>query len=95
MITAVICFSGAWCGPCVSQKAHWDEFVRNYKGPAQLVYVDVDENESPAYRRFGKLWEKERHVPLVVWLDSKGQAVHQESGSTPTRELLRWSTPQP
>ena len=89
MISWVICFSGAWCGPCVSQKAHWDEFVRNYQGPAQLIYVDVDESQSPAYRRFGKLWEKERQVPIILWLDENGKVVHQANGSVPADQLLR------
>lgn len=92
LAVTVVYFSGQWCGPCAAMEPVWQEFSRGRKN---AVYVDVDKPESPAYKRYGKLWEGERTMPTVVWLSSSGKLLERRSGLLGLRELqstsARWA----
>ena len=84
----VVLFSGPWCGACVAMEPVWKRFVAEYRGPLRLVYVNVDQPESEAYRRYAPLWESDRQMPQVCWLDGRGRLCERRPGLV-TLEQLR------
>lgn len=70
---ALVLFSGRWCGACAAMQPVWQSFVQSYRGPLRLVYVDVDELESPQYRTYAPLWEQDRQMPQVCLVNGQGK----------------------
>ena len=81
----VVCFNGHWCGACAAQAPAWQRFARAH---TEAVLVDVDQPQSSAYRRYGFLWEKERSMPLTVWV-SGDRILEQHAGVLSLTELQR------
>ena len=86
---AIVLFSGRWCGACAAMQPVWQTFVKDYRGPLRLVYVDVDELESPQYKAYAPLWEKDRQMPQVCVLDSKGLLQARLPGLVTLQQLRR------
>lgn len=86
----VVLFSGPWCGACVAMEPVWKSFVQQNQGRFHTVYVDVDQVESPAYVKYGHLWEEDRHMPQLLWIDGQGRVLERRPGFVPLQELQRW-----
>ena len=68
----------------------WQNFAR-LPIAAQRLQLDVDEIDSPLYKRWGYLWEQRREMPQVCWLDSRGHLLERRTGLT-SLQLLQQRT---
>lgn len=66
-------FSATWCGPCQKLKPYFKQYEEVYKGQADFVTIDVDENKALARKH------NIQSVPTVIIF----------SDSTMTQELFR------
>ena len=56
----VVDFTATWCGPCRLISPLIDQLAEEYKGRAQVVKVDIDNNK-PIFKKFGL-----RSIPAVL-----------------------------
>lgn len=91
---AIVLFSGRWCGACAAMRPVWQSFVQGYHGPLRLVYVDVDELESPQYKAYARLWEQDRQMPQVCLVDAAGSLRVRLPGLVTLQQLYRISDPK-
>ncbi len=56
----VVDFTATWCGPCRLISPLIDQLAEEYKGRAQVVKVDIDNNK-PIFKQFGL-----RSIPAVL-----------------------------
>jgi len=90
---AIVLFSGRWCGACAAMQPVWQSFVKGYHGPLRLIYVDVDQLESPHYKAYSRLWEQDRQMPQVCLVDARGSLRARLPGLV-TQQQLRQLTLQ-
>jgi len=69
----------------------WQDFVKHYRGPLKLVYVDVDEVQSPLYKTYAPYWETDRGMPQVCRLDGRGRLLERRPGLLTLEQLRRLS----
>ena len=86
---ALVLFSGRWCGACAAMQPVWQAFAKDYRGPLRLIYVDVDELDSPQYKAYAPLWEKTREMPQVCLVDGKGRLQTRLPGLLTRQQLNR------
>lgn len=68
----------------------WRDFAQRPMA-AQRLRLDVDEVDSPLYKRWGYLWEQRREMPQVCWLDRYGRLLERRPGLT-SLQLLQQRT---
>ena len=91
---ALVLFSGRWCGACAAMQPVWQAFAKDYRGPLRLIYVDVDEVESPQYRAYAPLWEQDRQMPQVCLIDGRGRLQTRMPGLLTRQQLSQLANPK-
>ncbi|MBE9198650.1 MULTISPECIES: thioredoxin [unclassified Nodularia (in: cyanobacteria)] len=56
----VVDFTATWCGPCRLVSPLMEQLAEEYKGRAQVVKLDIDNNK-PVFKKFGL-----RSIPAVL-----------------------------
>lgn len=82
---ALIFFGASWDPHTQSMMTTMDEIERSKI--VQVVYVDVEDMESPAYQEFDYLFEGDK-IPYFVILDESGRKVHSFFGFQTYAEML-------
>lgn len=81
MSIVVLLLTGQYCGACAAMEPIWRDFVRRPIA-AQRLRLDVDQVDSPLYKRWGYLWEQRREMPQVCWLGAGGHLLERRTGLT-------------
>lgn len=74
-LPTVVDFYATWCGPCKNIAPVFDELKEQYKGKANFVSIDVDQQQYEA-RRFGI-----DAMPTFVFLDTEGNEIDRIVGA--------------
>lgn len=62
-------------------------FEASYKGKVTLVHINADQQDTPEYKKYGALVEKEEGIPVTFWLDSKGKVLSKVVGMLDGKQL--------
>lgn len=74
-LPTVVDFYATWCGPCKHIAPVFEELKEQYKGKANFVSIDVDQQSYEA-RRFGV-----EAMPTFVFLDTEGNEIDRIVGA--------------
>jgi thiol:disulfide interchange protein len=66
------------------------QFESNSKKTLNLVSINVDQTDTPEYKKYAPLLEKlsQGSIPLTVWIDDKGKVLDQAVGAVTEKDLL-------
>lgn len=67
----------------------WTQFESTYKSKVNLVMINVDEDNTPQYKRYTPLRGKDQSLPATLWVDSKGKVLHTKLGAMTAVELAQ------
>ncbi|TVP66321.1 MAG: thioredoxin [Nodularia sp. (in: Bacteria)] len=76
----VVDFTATWCGPCRLVSPLMEQLAEEYKGRAQVVKLDIDNNK-PVFKRFGL-----RSIPAVLMFKD-GELVETIVGVSPYEQF--------
>lgn len=65
----------------------WTQFESAYKNKVNLVMINVDEDQTPEFKKYTPLRGKDQSLPATLWVDSKGKVVHTRLGSMTAAQL--------
>jgi thiol-disulfide isomerase/thioredoxin len=84
----VVVHAGAtWCAPCMKMLPEWHAFEGSYKGKVTLVHINADQHDTPEYKKYGPMIEKEEGIPVTFWLDSDGKVLGKVLGTLDQKAL--------
>lgn len=75
-------FSAGWCPPCRQMKPIFHKLQEEYKGKADLVTVDVDENPELAQKY------NVSSIPTLVYISPEGKELYRTVGFQ-TEDIIR------
>lgn len=70
------------CIPCKMMAPILEKLEKEYKGRAAIVFLDVWEDDKPAYRF------KIRGIPTQIFFDKQGKEVYRHSGFMSEEEIV-------
>ncbi|MEM9673805.1 MAG: thioredoxin [Bacteroidota bacterium] len=79
-VPVLVDFYATWCGPCQALSPIVSDTARNFKNQLKVVKVDVDRNQSVAFKY------KIQGVPTLI-LFQKGKVLWRQSGLMTRKEL--------
>jgi hypothetical protein len=89
-ITVVHAGAG-WCEGYQQMLPAWRKFEKKFKGRAQLVHLDVDQRDTPEFKKYGPTVDKVGEIPLTLWYHSNGKVLHKKVGLVTAAELSEWT----
>ena len=53
-------------------------FESKSKSKINLVSINVDENTSPEFQKYGALMKRSQSIPFTLWVDAQGKVLREE-----------------
>lgn len=63
------------------------QFESKFKNKVNLVTINVDQDKTPEYKKYGYLAQKAAGIPYTVWIDPKRKILSEETGGLSVKQL--------
>jgi hypothetical protein len=63
------------------------QFESKFKNKVNLVTINVDQDKTAEYKKYGYLAQKAAGIPYTVWIDSKRKILSEETGQMDVKQL--------
>jgi hypothetical protein len=65
------------------------QFESKYRSKINIVSINIDETETPEFKKYGKLGDLSESIPFTVWIDSNKKVLDREAAGLSFAELAK------